>query len=156
MRKVFRGHPGTVIGVVALVAALSGSAIALPGTNTVDSGDIKNNAVKSIDIKNNGVKAKDLRIAYIFIDNPSGVTKNGAVKRIHKFGDQVYCLDLKFKPKTGSATRGINAGGDFTAPEIGIGEELLQGLGCPAGFRDAVVQVPGQPDSDGTYANFIG
>lgn len=31
---------GLVVGMVALVAALGGSAIALPGTNTVDSGDI--------------------------------------------------------------------------------------------------------------------
>ena len=42
--------PGLVVGVVALIAALSGTAIALPGKNTVDSGDIKKGAVKTSDI----------------------------------------------------------------------------------------------------------
>jgi hypothetical protein len=65
------------------------------------------------------------------------------------------CLNLKFKPKTGSATRAIDAGGDFTAPQIAVPPQPQQ-LGCDAPFRDAVVQVPGQPDVDGTYAQFIG
>jgi hypothetical protein len=42
--------PGLVVGVIALIAALSGTAIALPGKNTVDSGDIKKGAVKTSDI----------------------------------------------------------------------------------------------------------
>jgi len=39
--------PGVVLGVIAILIALSGTSIALPGKNTVDSGDIKKNAVKS-------------------------------------------------------------------------------------------------------------
>ncbi len=38
-----RPSPAMAVAFVALLAALSGTAIALPGTNTVDSGDIKNN-----------------------------------------------------------------------------------------------------------------
>lgn len=47
----FGQAPAIVIAIVALFAAISGTAAALPGTQTVNSGDIKNNNVKSIDLK---------------------------------------------------------------------------------------------------------
>jgi hypothetical protein len=56
------------VAFVALLAALSGTAIALPGTNTVDSGDIVNNSVRSKDIRNGTVGGKDI--------------KNGSVKSL--------------------------------------------------------------------------
>ncbi len=56
-----RPTPAMAVAFVALLAALSGTAVALPGTNSVDSGDIKNNAVKTKDIKNNDVRSKDIR-----------------------------------------------------------------------------------------------
>jgi hypothetical protein len=55
-----RPSPAMAVAFVALLAALSGSAIALPGKNTVDSGDIKKNAVKSADIGKNQVKNTDI------------------------------------------------------------------------------------------------
>jgi hypothetical protein len=56
-----RPSPAMAVAFVALLAALSGTAIALPGTNTVDSGDIQNGAVKTKDIKNNDVRSGDVR-----------------------------------------------------------------------------------------------
>jgi hypothetical protein len=53
--------PAMLVAFIALLAALSGSAIALPGKNTVDSGDIKNNVVGSKDLRNNGVTTKDVK-----------------------------------------------------------------------------------------------
>ena len=50
-----RPGPGAVIGVVALVFALSGVAVALPGKNSVASKDIKKNAVTAAKIKNAAV-----------------------------------------------------------------------------------------------------
>src|SRR5688572_3173573 len=50
-----RPSPAMAVAFVALLAALSGTAIALPGTNTVDSGDIKRGAVKGKDIGRNAV-----------------------------------------------------------------------------------------------------
>lgn len=50
-----------VVGYLALVCfAMSGVAQALPGANTVDSGDIKNNQVRSVDIMNGQVKGHDI------------------------------------------------------------------------------------------------
>ena len=45
-----RPSAGTVLGTVALVFAVSGVAVALPGTNSVNSGDIKNRSVKPRDL----------------------------------------------------------------------------------------------------------
>jgi hypothetical protein len=49
------------VAFVALLAALSGSAIALPGTGTVDSGDLRNNSVRTKDVRNNNLRGSDVR-----------------------------------------------------------------------------------------------
>ncbi len=49
-----------IVGFVALFFALGGVAYALPGQNTVDSGDIIDNAVKSVDIRGGAVGPADL------------------------------------------------------------------------------------------------
>jgi hypothetical protein len=56
-----RPSPAMAVAFVALLAALSGTAIALPGTNTVDSGDIKRGAVKRSDIGRNAVTGAKIR-----------------------------------------------------------------------------------------------
>ena len=63
--------PAMAVAFVALLAALSGTAVALPGKNSVDSGDIKNktirgkdlrgNAVTSGKVKNNNLTGTDMR-----------------------------------------------------------------------------------------------
>jgi hypothetical protein len=57
MRRFFtrRPSPAMVMGFIAMVAALSGTAVALPGVNLIDSGDIKNGQVKRKDIGKNAV-----------------------------------------------------------------------------------------------------
>jgi len=47
----WRQTPAMMVSLVALFAALSSAASALPGTETVNSGDIKNESVKSVDLK---------------------------------------------------------------------------------------------------------
>ena len=63
MRRLFARRPTPAMGVafVALLAALSGTAVALPGKNTVDSGDVKNNSIRSGDIRNGHVRGGDVR-----------------------------------------------------------------------------------------------
>jgi len=63
MRKTLGRMPSPAMGVafVALLAALTGTAVALPGSNTVTSGDITNSAVKTQDIKNSTVRGRDVR-----------------------------------------------------------------------------------------------
>jgi hypothetical protein len=50
-----RPSPAMAVAFIALLAALSGTAVALPGKNTVDSGDIKKGAVKRSDLGKNAV-----------------------------------------------------------------------------------------------------
>jgi hypothetical protein len=56
-----RPSPPMAIAFIALLAALSGTAIALPGTNTVDSGDIINGTIRGKDIHRNAVTGKKVK-----------------------------------------------------------------------------------------------
>jgi hypothetical protein len=49
------------VAFTALVIALGGTAVALPGSNGVNSGDVKNNSLTSKDVKNNSLTGKDIR-----------------------------------------------------------------------------------------------
>jgi hypothetical protein len=60
-KSIRRPSPALIVAIVALVAALAGTAVALPGKNTVSSNDIKKNAVRSSDIKNDKVKGVDVK-----------------------------------------------------------------------------------------------
>jgi hypothetical protein len=62
LRKVSGHVRSNVVGYVAVFLALTGTAIALPGKNSVNSGDIKNNQVKSVDAKDGGLRLKDLAV----------------------------------------------------------------------------------------------
>lgn len=52
--------PALVVAVVALIAALAGSAIALPGTNTVSKSDLKGSAVGGAELRQDAVKSSDI------------------------------------------------------------------------------------------------
>lgn len=56
-----RPSPAMAVAFLALLAALSGTAIALPGRNSVDSGDIKRGAVKRGDLGANAVTGAKVR-----------------------------------------------------------------------------------------------
>jgi hypothetical protein len=53
--------PAMTVAFLALLAALTGTAVALPGNNTVTSGDIVNGQVKTHDIRNGTVRGRDIR-----------------------------------------------------------------------------------------------
>jgi hypothetical protein len=62
MRRVFSRlpSPALVVAVIALVAALAGTSIALPGRNTVDGGDIINGTVRTEDVRNGSLTDRDI------------------------------------------------------------------------------------------------
>jgi hypothetical protein len=64
MRRFLAGRrpsPAMAVAFVALLAALSGTAVALPGKNSVDSGDLKKNAVKGSDVARNAVTGPKIK-----------------------------------------------------------------------------------------------
>lgn len=74
--------PALVLSVMALFMALSGAAVALPGGNTVNSGDIVDQTIKARDMKTASVKADELgdgiqpRSNSVVVDG--GTNENGA------------------------------------------------------------------------------
>jgi hypothetical protein len=56
-----RPTPAMAVAFVALLAALSGTAVALPGKNSVDSGDIKNGQVKAKDLAPSSVTSAKVK-----------------------------------------------------------------------------------------------
>jgi hypothetical protein len=59
-RRIYDHVRRNVWGIAAMFVALTGTAVALPGKNTVDSGDIKNNQVRSKDVKNDNLSGADI------------------------------------------------------------------------------------------------
>jgi hypothetical protein len=85
--------PALRVALAALVLAMSGAAIALPGNNKVGSSDIKNGAVRSSDIKSRTVKGADvqndaLKGKQILEDKLEAVPEAETVQTVTPFGDQ--------------------------------------------------------------------
>src|SRR5436190_12598499 len=102
-RFMFRGwrrpSPATVIASIALFVALgSGSAFALRGTNTVNSGDIINGQVKAKDVH-------DLRFSTLALENgwTPLATFNGSAPGRAKDGFGIVHLRGEIHQSTGSS-----------------------------------------------------
>jgi hypothetical protein len=89
--STMRPSPALIVGLVALVLAMSGAAIALPGKDTVGSNDIKDNAVRSKQIKGKSVKGSDvqgdaLKGKQIFEDKLGPVPEAKSVQTVTPLG----------------------------------------------------------------------
>jgi hypothetical protein len=102
--------PAATLAFIALVAALSGSAIALPGTGSVDSGDIKNNSVGTKDLRNNHVRGKDVR---------NNSLTGGDVRNNSLTGNDVNESTFGKVPSAGSADNAANAANAANATNAG-------------------------------------
>jgi hypothetical protein len=142
-----RPSPALIVAIVALVAAMSGAAVALPGKNTVTSGDIKDAAVKSKDLKRDSVRSKAikgktvkgsdveddaLKGKQIFEDKLEAVPEAKTVQTVDPFGESVVRT---------AATDGANAtAAQAAAPRVALaakGELSIYGK-C---FRDVATDV---------------
>jgi hypothetical protein len=92
--------PAMAVAFIALLAALSGTAVALPGKNTVDSGDIKKNAVKSSDIAKGAVKTADLA---------NNAVRSAKVRNNTLTGNDINESTLGKVPSAASADNAANA-----------------------------------------------
>ena len=89
--------PALAVSLVALFAAITGAAAALPGTQTVNSGDIKNENVKSIDLKDGAaVQGSDVIDASLL-----GVdVKDGEIASADVTDDSITSADVKAQTLT--------------------------------------------------------
>jgi hypothetical protein len=130
-----RPSPAMAVAFVALLAALSGTAVALPGKNTVDSGDLKKNAVKNADIAKNAVNGKKVKNSSL----ASGDVKNESLT-----GD-----DVKNESLTGSD---INESTLGKVPSAGTAD-IASALVAPEAYRE--IGAPGNPTFGGDCHNAI-
>ena len=93
--------PSMLVAVIALVAALSGSALALPGKGKVNGGDIKSDSIKSRHIRADSVKSRHIR--------------DGKIR--------VADVEESLRPVPGPVWAVVNA--DATAPGIVQGKEVV-------------------------------
>lgn len=87
-----RPSPALIVAMIALVAAMSGAAVALPGKDKVGSGDIKDDAVRSKQIKAKSVRGSDvqddaLKGKQVFEDKLDTVPEAKTVQTVRPFGD---------------------------------------------------------------------
>jgi hypothetical protein len=63
MLKRIRGRVGSahLLAIIALVLAVTSTAVALPGRNSVNGQDIKNDAIKSLDVRDGNIRGLDIR-----------------------------------------------------------------------------------------------
>jgi hypothetical protein len=115
MTRFAKPSPAMAVAFVALVAALSGSAIALPGSSSIDKNDIKKNAVTSKTIKNNSLKGADVR--------------NNTLR-----GADINESSLGKVPSAGAADSAVNAGNAATL-----------GGQAPGAFQGTAVEAPRLP-----------
>jgi hypothetical protein len=100
-----------VLSALALFAATTGVAAALPGTDTVNSGDIKDERVKSQDLKDSSITRDDL--------GPSSVDSE-------EIGDGIHTHESTTVVGGGAAENGTYNVGTATV-SCGASEELISG-----------------------------
>jgi hypothetical protein len=147
--------PALLVAIVALVAALTGSAVALQGKNSVKSNDIAPKAVKGKDIAGEAVKPPKLDL--IKVDGEAGPLPTASVPAIDLGGPSVTVN----VPQTGlvaiyaRGTGQINGGGGDARAQIHLFEPTLL-PGAPrvmefdSGQPELRISTPGTGDVDGT------
>jgi hypothetical protein len=127
-------------GVHRAAGRLSGTAVALPGKNTVDSGDLKKNSVKAPDIARNAVTGPKIRNGAVTRRQIRNGTVNGQKVRDDSLtGTDLNESTLGQVPSANTATTATNASN----------ADALGGV-APSGYQRAAQWVLVQPD--GTIA----
>ena len=76
--KEGRFSPAIIVSLIALVMAMAGSAVALPGKSTVDKGDLAKGSVTKKAIKGNAVTGKAIKAGAVTGDKIANGTVKGA------------------------------------------------------------------------------
>jgi hypothetical protein len=170
MRSLLAGRrpsPALIVAFLALLAAVTGSAVALPGKRDVDKNDLRKNVVQSWNVKPGSITASDVRAESLTGGQLQGDSVTGAdvdestlavgferqFQARLNFGDDVLLFE------NGPLTARIRCLADFDEPppggspvdKVSIYVETTQ----PGSFLDGVDKLNGETDSppDGLQAN---
>lgn len=141
--------PALAVSLVALFAALTGAAAALPGTQTVNSGDIKNNNVKSIDLKDGAaVSSPD-----VIDESLLGVdVKDGEIASADITDDSVASVDVKAQTLTSADVQDGSLTGTDVEDDSLTGNDVAEGtLGQVPNAATLNGKGPGAFASSDTY-----
>jgi hypothetical protein len=130
-----------VVGYIALFVALSGTALALPGKNTVDSGDIKKKSVETSDLAPNAVKGSRLAPGAV----TSASVADGALAEIDLARDSIGggAVDESTLGEVPSAANAGQLGG------VGPSGYLRYGSTIPSGVTISGVFTSADEDDNG-------
>lgn len=160
MKKVFRRpSPAMVVAIVALIAALGGTAIAGGALNKKKVKNISNNqitqrapglSVSSAKSADNLTDPSQEIQAWASLDNDAGgtVLASKNVNSVVKDGTGRYCFDLPFTPHSAVATIDASQGNFTNRILTQVNDTSL----CPAGNRDVRVYIDnGTTDSNAGF-----
>jgi hypothetical protein len=147
--------PATIIAVIALVLAMSGAALALPGRNTVKSNDIAPDGVKGSDIAAGSIKPPKLNL--VKVDGETGPLPTASVPATDLGGPSVT-VNVPESGLVAIYARGtgeIDGGGDNPRAQVHLFEpRLLPGAPRVLEFDSSDPQLristPGPGEVDGT------
>jgi hypothetical protein len=121
----WRQAPALVLSLMALFAALSGAAVALPGSQTVNSGDIKDESVKSIDLKDNAAVTGD----DVVDESLTGTdVTDGTIASSDVTDETLLSTDIADQAITGADVAGDTIQANDLAPNSVRGEEIGDGI----------------------------
>ena len=119
--------PATMIAVVALVAALAGTAVALPGKKSVKANDLAKDAVTSRAIKNDAVRPDDLAPrAHLWAEV--------GAEAVLRSGSEPNIVVSRVGPAQGSYLVDFNRGEIGTCSAVAQISGFTPGGNIPAGF----------------------
>jgi hypothetical protein len=99
-RFLKRPSPGTVIATIALFVALGGVAVALPGRNSVNNGDVKDLKFKGLTLKNGWDGGSfNTRSPAVAIDAQGVVHFKGAMSQSAGSNTNAFNLPAKYRQK---------------------------------------------------------
>jgi hypothetical protein len=143
-RSRIRQAPALVISLVALFAALSGAAIALPGSETVNSGDIKNESIKSVDLKDNKAVATD----DVIDETLTGTdVADGTIASADVQDESLQSTDVANNSLTGSDIQDASVSAGDLGPNSVRGQEIGDGIHN----HNNTVVVPGGTAQNSNY-----
>jgi hypothetical protein len=143
------------VAAIALVVALAGSAIALPGKNSVKSNDIAKSAVKGTDIATGAVKPADLDLIKVDGDVGPYITTSGPAVDLGGPSVTVQVPETGLVAVYARGTGQINGGGNDAIAQVHLFEPtLLPGSPRVLEFGEPTPQLristPGPGEVDGT------
>jgi hypothetical protein len=116
--------PAAVIGILALILALSGVAVALPGKNSVATKDLKKNAVTAAKLKNGAVTGPKLGAGSVTTDKLAAEAATGAKVDEASLGKVPTAGHADTATKATEATKAVTADSAAKATEATNALEL--------------------------------